>query len=728
MATTPDRSGEQAAPQWLQALSQYRKESAYVLFGVSAVAAIGLALLAWKDHQGNVWYWAWCGLVAAITLGAGLWQMLHEPGRLAETDMTRLVVLAVGGLIGLATTLVLGLGLTVKWWDTISGGWDAWRGDNGTRVWWTLLAFVGGLALMFISLQLARADERANPLLRRLLYGFNAVLSALLLLAVLVFLNVLTYVPWQDFGKSSYAVLRPLKYLAIVNTQHDWSRASIYSLSDKSENILREIDKPVKIYAVISTDDQFYHPVRALLDNVRAVNNQIEVEYLAPALNQKRVGELASQYKFNEEGLLVVVGSGSKTESQLVKRLDLIEASSAGRGRQSNFNGEIALISVINHLAHEGQTKPVLYFTQGNGELSIFDQRGGFDTRTRDGAGLLAERLESRGFYKVKGLQFSQEAKEKPDPASNRVVSNRVPEDAAAVVALGPRRPLPEFALKALRDYMGLDDPKQEKRGRLMLMLGFAPDQQGEGFAQTGLERLAAEFNVQVGKDVILRMPRSGEPEDAAAVVLVTPPEGPAMGDPNPVSEAFKGQGFVMLLPLTVQSMPGRPGAGRYTADVLLEAPDNQRIWTATSMDELALPRIRRMVSTGEADKRASPRPLPVAVAVSEADSMMPMDDVHAGLRRRGSQPRAVVMGNAIIFTNQPRGNSPERPYDLFNSSLAWLRGRPADIGIDPKRSDVFEWGDPKKINVTRMIFLPGIVAAIMIVGLGAGVWIVRRR
>src|SRR5262249_6642243 len=211
--------------------------------------------------------------------------LLREPGRLPEADVTRLVVLAAGGLIGLITTGALGIGLTIKWWGTIASGWEAWQGSDGSRIWWTLLALVGGLAIMFLSLQLARTEERTNPLLRRLLYGFNAVLSGLLLLAILVIINLLTYVKWEDFESSSYAILRRLHYLAFINREHDWSRASLYSLSEKSEKILQKLDRPVRVYVVMSTQDELYHPMRALLDNCRAITDQVQVEYVSPTQN-----------------------------------------------------------------------------------------------------------------------------------------------------------------------------------------------------------------------------------------------------------------------------------------------------------------------------------------------------------------------------------------------------------------------------------------------------------
>src|SRR5207302_74013 len=84
------------------------------------------------------------------------------------------------------------------------------------------------LALMFASLQLARADERSSPGLRRLLYGYNAVLTGLLVLAILTVLNVLTYVPLPAWG-------------SFFSKPSDWTQSNLFTLSTASKNLLASI-------------------------------------------------------------------------------------------------------------------------------------------------------------------------------------------------------------------------------------------------------------------------------------------------------------------------------------------------------------------------------------------------------------------------------------------------------------------------------------------------------
>ena len=67
------------------------------------------------------------------------------------------------------------------------------------------------------------------------------------------------------------------------------------------------------------------------------------------------------------------------------------------------------------------------------------------------------------------------------------------------------------------------------------------------------------------------------------------------------------------------------------------------------------------------------------------------------------------------------------RQYDLFQSIVGWLREKPASIGIEAKKQDVYEL-NTANISFNRMIYLPALLMLVGVIGLGTGVWVTRRR
>src|SRR5262249_8747415 len=151
-----------------------------------------------------------------------------------------------------------------------------------------------------------------------------------------------------------------------------------------------------------------------------------------------------------------------------------------GAGEGYTFKGEDAVVSTIDFLS-QGKAKPVVYFTQGNGELDLNDM----DTSRPDrGLDALQERLQ-KGNYEAKGLQLVPVAVGKQDDP-RKVISDKVPADAAVVVLPGPRRPLTAEALAALDEYMNREDPKTKaKTGKLVVMLDVVTNPDGT-MVQTG--------------------------------------------------------------------------------------------------------------------------------------------------------------------------------------------------------------------------------------------------
>src|SRR5947209_6093374 len=132
-----------------------------------------------------------------------------------------------GLAVGLAVTFI-GLTLGIRWYDYLQDWLKFGKREHAGQVLFALVAMVAGLGVMFASLQVARTEERKSLFLRRLVYGYNAALTGILLLLILVVVNVLVY----------------LQLPGVI----DCTQSNLFSLDDKSVRILEALNKPVKIY------------------------------------------------------------------------------------------------------------------------------------------------------------------------------------------------------------------------------------------------------------------------------------------------------------------------------------------------------------------------------------------------------------------------------------------------------------------------------------------------
>jgi len=704
---------EPPATNFLDTLARNRRPVAYALFALGAAAAIVALIVLYRT--GSEWIpevlgLSLFGLVAVIS---GTMFLAAEPTPGQEEDSSRLLVLVVGGALGFFLTITV-LWQAWRWSSYFSGGLEAWRGPEGWRIWLLILGLLAGLAIMFASLLLARSEEQNNALLRRLLYGYNAVLTGILLLLILLFVNVLAYV--------------------YVPAQSDWTGSQIYTLNPRSVNILKNLDQPVTVTVISETRGRAFAELENLLDNCLTVTDKLQVRHLSRDQDIEALSKLVNKYKLVDDiGMLVQYGTEPNVEHQFIRMQEIFvqpqpsQPSFEEENRPAfKFNGEDALMTAITYL-QEGKKKPVVYFTQGNGELSIDP---GSKEPERYRATALRDKLQKNN-YEMKGLNLVPVASEKSSDAQV-VASTKVPDDASVVMILGPRTPFSSQALTALREYVNPADSSKTK-GKLIVMLDIVTEGQPPVLVRTGLEGLLAGFNVEVGNDRVLRL----DERNSDRVLVVANPE---LRETNPVATALEGVGFSLSRVRTIQPKlegnPMQPGPAFKAEPLLVAIARPDPIWAETDFglnaaalakDILSNP--RKAENQEKIAQIVSNRVLPVAVAVSETPPVDAMNP-HARLGSKGSpKPRLVVVGNAAFASDQslggPQGASSPF-FDLLTSCLAWLRERPNSIGLDPKDRDRYRL-EPTT-NIARLMFLPSGLMLLGIVGFGVGVWVIRRR
>jgi hypothetical protein len=690
-------------------LAAQRQNIAYVLLGVSAALAIipivNVRLYGWNSLAVFIWGTA----LSLLVLGVGLYHLLTEAtgSRHEQADRVRVLALVLLGGLGLLTAL-LGLSLpfssqpfsVTDYQEIFAGGVRKWRErDNAWALTRCGSALLGGLVLMFLGLMQARTFERTRPNLRRLLYGYNAILTSLLLILIVGLINLLPY-----------SGVRPFSY---ANESLDWTRAGIHSLHPATKNVLEELKQPVKVYVLGSTGDRVAFEMTALLDKCRAIDPQLSWEQLSRDRNTGAVLELMQKYQLSEsEGVLIVYGTEPNTVHDFIKSNDLFEEKRFEEpGRRFVFKGENALLNSLTFLS-SGKKKAVVYFTQGNGELDFKDHQANILDK---GIGTLIEDL-NRINYEARELTVT------PD-------TDKIPDDADIVVVARPRDEYPVKFVTALRDYLKGTNRKDNKKGKLMVLFDVVQRGGTGPLVNTGLEALVGEYGVRVGNDRVINPSIKQQPLQLTAYT-VSPSK-------NPIAQAFNNETegrrrFLFYSARTVTPANANPRAATPPSAETLMIADSTLLYLIDT-DLKATPRglVQELEELDQRDPQQARSKLTtqpsLAVTVAEGKTPAPVPN-HDFLAKEG-QPRMIVFGDATWISNRLEQQVAPSHFNLFASCLSWLAER-SDIGtrVPPTQHDLYRLNPPPGSSGWRMVLLPGALLVLGVLGLGIGVWVVRRR
>jgi hypothetical protein len=613
-----------------------------------------------------------------ITGLATLWLFASPPPLDEEKQRSeiRQAILVAGGLLGIVI-IFAGLIYFYRWSDSLANWLE--KGEEREARWTviSLMMAVLGAGLVFLAIQPARAEERNNSLIRKEVYGANFALTIMLLLVSLVVANVLVS-------------LR-------VPNKLDTTATGFYSISETTRQLLDRLDQPVTAYGVLDRDeglDRATNDIRQLLLACQdASNGKFKVKFLNSGSDKSELNNLRSKYP--QLALVLdqrtVSGAILLTTGEDEKRHVVIPDNELFDERGQAFQGESRLYKEIVFLA-DSQTKPVIYFTQSNGELEI-SGAGGQPIRS---ASRLKQYLE-KNYLDIRPLSLSGD---KPE----------VPADATEVVIAEPRTPFADAAINALRKYM----TNPAKKGKLIFLSGTIPGPDGK-MLKTGIEPLLAELNVRLGEKYIYNLPVSQAAQSVG-------PENVLAGfskaaEQNPILESISkvSQYMTFYRPREVEPMNSNPAL--QATDLLLAVGVT---WLETErptdlnavMDELL--KSRKLQEA----KGLSENPRPVAAIVTE-----------------GQTGRAVVFGSSLFITDEyarriRQGQSP-LSFDMFGVTIDWLRDKSTSIaasGIESKKYVTYQFPPPASVDNTRLIWLPLGLGLVSILGLGAGVWVIRRK
>lgn len=614
----------------------------------------------------------------------------------------KLIIMTAGGLLGLSTLGFIGIMYGLHWWELMTKSREAWQ---DWKPWVPVFGVFGGLAIMFMSLMAARSEEQANPTMRWLVYGYNAALTGLLLLTILVIINIVAYFQGTQI--------------------FDWTKSHMYDLSDTTTQLLKGLERPVKVYVIMPTGDPTRDDLQTMLANCSQYTDKLAVQYLDPEYigDLQAVGILTSKYNLSErEGLLVVSeGADGKEADQFMKKSPDVEEIKMGAGTRPGdservFKGEQALVSAITSL-QEGKANPVVYFTQDSGELALDDSsrdpdRGLFSLRSR---------LEKTNFT-VKDLNLTA------DPKTGLA---RVPDDATVVVIAGPQQGISKAKIDALRDYMDREpaDKEKGKKGKLFVLMDVNRDPTLNPLVPNGQERLEeflSSYGVTVGHDIILN-PYPDVREDPTICIAAASRQADS-GVPETFRQAVPYVPFFKVRSLRIGGQTGNFAVAPFLETFRLMphqwAEERLQGSPREFIDKL------REQHPDELEAKAKLPAVNIAVTLRERSATPNPNDPHAFMKQSEGEPRMVVFGDASFVSNQNIEHRQLGPinFKLFTSMLAWLRGRTSLIAaVPPKTREDYHF-NLTQAQYGTMMWLPGPLLLLAIGGCGLGVWYLRRR
>jgi len=446
----------------------------------------------------------------------------------------------------------------------------------------------------------------------------------------------------------------------------DVSPSGLYALSGKTTELLKNLPEPVTIttFFTRSTENpsKLSEQIIRLIEEYKAKGrDKILVRNIDPVRDHAEALELSRELNFGADANLVIFQYGDKKTAVPEDRLGTMQLSGfrPGEKRLTSFNGEAVFTSTIQQLV-EGDAN-VVYFLTGHGELSLED------ASTFAGVGKIKPMIE-RDNIVPRQLNLLQ--------------VGAVPEDADALVIMGPRQSLAKFEVEAISNYL-------DANGKLYLMQ--APD------TTSGLESLLPKYGMRLSNDVLRAHVR-----DRGRIGLTG--DVPVGFTDRKAVVNLQGLNLRLLNVRSIVLLPTRDGKPNPKVFPLIMAPDT--FWGETNLADTA----------ASYDPRSDHRG-PLVVAAAYDGGKLEADEVEV------AGTRVVVVGATGFLANQ---SVTDVGLDFFLNTLDWMVEKELALGISPKEPAQF----PIAITPLQMRVIVAAVCVVipaLVLILGGILWYTRR-
>jgi len=448
----------------------------------------------------------------------------------------------------------------------------------------------------------------------------------------------------------------------------DWTTTQIYSLSEKTENILSDLDDEIRVVVFMTPQTSMFDQVQELLERYNAASDKITVEHIDPEREPLKTTALAEQFGVEVANTVVFI-YGDRTKYVTSDQMAEMDYSGAQYGQGPTmraFKGEEQFTSAILSLV--APDVPKIYFVTGHGEAALAGAGGGASDRS---------------------LRILEEAlkRENMETADTTLLSGEVPNDADVLAIIGPTRAYTEAEIEALGAYL-------DRGGRLLLALDPLIEPGGT-MRPTRLEKMLGERGVTVHDDLVVDPTRRLPFYDLSAVYLEDFPA-------HPVTRGLEG--FAVLF--TVSRSLVAEGDG---ASVLVQTSSEG--WGETDLG---------MLLRGDPvafDNADSPGPAAVGIALEELAVAGGDDEIGE------VEYRLVVFGDSDFLTDLDISNAGNAV--LAANAFNWLTAREDLVGIPPRDVEqVSLFLSQQQMRNLALLVLIGMPGAAII----AGILVWRRR
>ena len=320
-------------------------------------------------------------------------------------------------------------------------------------------------------------------------------------------------------------------YVNYLSARHfkrfDLTQKNFYSISDKTKNILNQLDGPISVILVFDPKEPLYGHMLDLLEEYRYVSDLVLLEDVNPYRDHARTQELMLLYNIPSVNHMIVVHDKQHKliSHQVLADYDYGATAYGGRPVLKAFKGEQVLSSAILEVTQAEPMKIAL--SSGHGELD--------SDSVKESGSLTAMTVLKADNFLIESI---------PVLHLDRL------EGFDLLVIAGPTKPFLSEELDVLTEYI-------ETGGNILMLL--------DPLVENNLDLFLNQYDVELGGDIVVDPAKKLPYVNAANLVI------DIYDEDHPVTKGMKGIATLFPLAQSVRVVKREERSGRIQTSVLAQ-------------------------------------------------------------------------------------------------------------------------------------------------------------